>query len=271
MKKLGLIAGSGQLPVAIAAGAHSMGYRVVAVGLEPLADRALGDAADEVHWISVGKLGAIIEALKRAGVKEAVMAGKVPKSLLYKSRITPDLRAMKVLFSLRDRKDDSILLAITKELEKDGITILKTTDFSSPLLTPEGVLSRKSPTEEEWKDIAFGWKMAKEIGKLDIGQTVVVKNLAVMAIEAIEGTDEAIRRGGRLACDGAIVVKVSKPRQDMRFDVPVVGIDTLKAMAEVKARVLAVEAGKSILLDREMMITAANKAHICIVGYLPEN
>ncbi len=271
MKKIGLIAGSGQLPVAIAAGARTMGYKVVAVGLEPLADRSLGETADEVHWINVGKLGAIIETLKMSGVSEAVMAGKVPKSLLYRSRITPDLRAMKVLFSLRDRKDDSILLAIIKELEKDGITIRKTTDFSGPLLTPEGVLTKKAPTEEEWKDIVFGWKIAKEMGKLDIGQTVVVKNLAVMAVEAIEGTDEAIRRGGRLASDGAVVVKVSKPLQDMRFDVPVVGLDTLNAMAVVKARVLAVEAGKSILLDREKMTAAARKARITIVGYLSDN
>jgi DUF1009 family protein len=270
MKKLGLIAGSGQLPAAIASEARSMGYTVVAVGLEPLADRSLAETADEMHWVNVGKLGAIIDTLKKRGVNKAVMAGKVPKSLIYKSRITPDLRAVKVLFSLRDRRDDSILLAITRELEKDGIALLKTTDFTAGLLTPEGVLTRKRPSEEEWSDIAFGWQVAKEIGKLDIGQTVVVKNLAVMAIEAIEGTDEAIRRGGKFASEGAVVVKVSKPRQDMRFDVPVVGLDTLRTMIEVKARVLAVEAKKSILLDRDKMIDKAQRARITIVGYRSE-
>jgi DUF1009 family protein len=270
MRKLGLIAGSGRLPVAIASEARAMGYTVVAVALEPLADRSLAESADEIHWINVGKLGAIIGTLKKRGVNRAVMAGKVPKSLIYKSRITPDLRALKVLFSLRDRKDDSILLAITNELEKEGITLLKTTDFTTGLLTPEGVLTRKQPSKEEWKDIAFGWQVAKEIGRLDIGQTVVVKNLAVMAIEAIEGTDGAIRRGGELASEGAVVVKVSKPRQDMRFDVPVVGLDTLRTMIDVKARVLAVEAKKSILLDREEMISDAQRARISIVGYRSE-
>jgi DUF1009 family protein len=267
MNKLGLIAGSGQLPVAIASEARAMGFTVVAVGLEPLADRSLAGSADEIHWINVGKLGAIIDMLKKRGVDKAVMAGKVPKSLIYKGRITPDLRAVKVLLSLRDRKDDSILLAITNELEKEGITLLKTTDFTAGLLTPEGVLTRKQPSDEEWRDIAFGWQIAKEIGKLDIGQTVVVKNLAVMAVEAIEGTDETIRRGGELADKGAVVVKVSKPRQDMRFDVPVVGHDTLQTMIKVKARVLAVEAKKSILLNREEMIDEAQRARITIVGY----
>ena len=270
VKKLGLIAGSGELPLAIAAEARARGYTVIAVGLEPLAEKALAAAADEVNWVNVGKLGKIIDTLTKAGIGEAVMAGKVPKSLLYKSRITPDLRAVKVLFSLKDRSDDSIMLAITRELEKDGIKLLNTTEFSSGLLTPEGVMTRISPTEEEWRDIAFGWGIAKEMGRLDIGQTVVVKDKAVMAVEAIEGTDEAIRRGGKLAGKGAVVVKVSKPQQDMRFDVPVTGMSTVGAMVSVHARVLAVEAGYSILLDREKMVADADRAGMSIVGYRPE-
>jgi UDP-2,3-diacylglucosamine hydrolase len=269
MKKLGLIAGSGELPLAIAAEARAKGYTVIAVGLDPLAERALATTADEVTWVNVGKLGTIIDTLTKSGIKEAVMAGKVPKSLLYKSRITPDLRAVKVLFSLKDRSDDSIMLAITKELEKDGIKLLDTTEFSSGLLTPEGVLTRGAPSKEEWLDIAFGWEIAKQMGRLDIGQTVVVKDKAVMAVEAIEGTDEAIRRGGTLAGDGAVVVKVSKPQQDMRFDVPVTGLDTLRAMISIHARVLAVEAGQSILLDREKMVDEADGAGISVVGYRP--
>ena len=267
MKKLGLISGMGELPIAIAADAQSKGYHVIAVGLEPLADRTLESCVDEIRWIQVGKLGSIIEYLKKCGVKEVVMAGKVPKSLLYKSKISPDLRAIRLLFTLRNRSDDSILLAIAKELQKDGITLLNTTDFSGRLLTPEGVLTDTAPSEEEWKDIAFGWEIAKEMGRLDIGQTVVVRSQAVMAIEAIEGTDEAIKRGGSLAGTGAVVVKTSKPQQDMRFDVPVVGLGTLRSMILVKARVLAVEAEKSILLEREELLREANAAGITVIGF----
>ncbi|MDP2156857.1 MAG: UDP-2,3-diacylglucosamine diphosphatase LpxI, partial [Nitrospirota bacterium] len=241
MPKLGLIAGNGDLPKAVAEEARAKGYEIIAIGLEPLAEKSLSSVVDEIKWINVGKLGAVIRFLKKSGIKEAVMAGKVPKSLLYKSKISPDLRAIKLLFSLKDKSDDSILLAFAKELKKEGIDLLNTTDFTSSLLMPDGVLTKEVPTESEWKDIAFGWKIAKEIGRLDIGQTVVIKNQAVMAIEAIEGTDEAIRRGGALAGGGAVVIKVSKPQQDMRFDVPVIGPDTLRSMVDVQARVLAVE------------------------------
>lgn len=252
--------------MAVAAEARLKGYRVHAIGLEPLADRSLSSVVENVDWINVGKLGKIIDALKKAGVAQVVMAGKVPKSLLYKSGITPDLRAAKVIFSLKDRKDDSILLAVTRELEKDGISLLNTTDFASRLLAPEGVLTKKGPQRSEWKDIEFGWAVAKEIGRLDIGQTVAVKDGAVMAVEAIEGTDEAIRRGGKLAGPGAVIIKVSKPQQDLRFDVPVVGLETIQAMRDCNARVLAVEAGKSILLDRTKMVSQAEGLNISIVG-----
>jgi DUF1009 family protein len=267
MKTLGLIAGMGDLPKLIADEARAKGYKVFAVGLEPLADDDLKSYVDEIKRISVGKLGSIIDYLKKNNVEETVMAGKVPKSLIYKSRIVPDMRAVKLLFSLKDRTDDSIMLAITKELEKEGIKLRDTTDFTTKLLTPEGLLNSVKLSKDERKDIEFGWKIAKEIGRLDIGQTVVVKNQAVMAIEAIEGTDEAIIRGGKLAGKGAVVVKVSKPKQDMRFDVPVVGMNTLKSMMKVNARVLAIEAGKSIFVKREEMIKTANEAKISIVGY----
>jgi len=267
MKKIGLIAGMGGLPKVIAAEARAKGYHVMAVALESLADKGLSSYVDEIKWVNVGKLGTIIESLKREGITEAVMAGKVPKSLMYKGTIKPDLRAMKLLFTLKDRSDDSILLAITKELESDGITLLKTTDFCAAMLTPEGVLTKEGITEDERKDILFGWKIAKEMGRLDIGQTVVIKDRAVMAVEAIEGTDEAIKRGGTYAHEGAVVVKVSKPHQDMRFDVPVVGLSTLKVMIDVKARVLAVEAKKSILLQREHFLKEAEEAGISVVGY----
>lgn len=266
MKKIGLIAGMGELPKAIAAEAKAKGFHVMAIGLEHLADKSLSALVHDIKWINVGHLGGIIGALKKAGVKEAVMAGKVPKELLYKSKIIPDLRAVKLLFTLKDRSDDSILLAIAKELHKDGIELLHTTEFCADMLTPEGVLTENNVSEEEWKDISFGWKIAKKIGKVDIGQTVVVKNQAVMAVEAIEGTDEAIKRGGHYANGGAVVVKVSKPGQDMRFDVPVVGTDTLRAMKASGARVIALEAGKSILLHKSSFIKEAEEAKISVVG-----
>lgn len=265
-KNIGIIAGTGELPEIIARDARERGIKVVTIALENLASPELVKYSDEIRWINVGKLGTLIDTLKDFGVKEAIMAGKVPKTLLYKTKVTPDLRAAKLLFSLKDRSDDSILNAIAKELKKEGINIIDTIAFSPHLLTPEGILTEDPPTKNEWEDIEFGWKIAKEIGRLDIGQTVVVKSRAVMAVEAIEGTDEAILRGGALAGEGAVVVKVFKPEQDMRLDVPVIGIETLKSMTAVSARVLAVEACRSIMLNKERFIKEAEDSGITVVG-----
>ena len=264
--QIGLIAGAGELPVIVAGDARDRGYRVITVALENLASEHLKSVSDEFRWVNPGKLGELIDTLKKHNVKEAIMAGKVPKSLMYKSKITPDLRAIKLLFSIRDKSDDAILNAITRELAGEGIEIIDTAKFSAHLLTPEGCLTRKKPDDEEWKDIEFGWKIAKEIGKLDIGQTVVIKGKAVMAIEAIEGTDEAILRGGKWAGEGSVIVKVSKPQQDMRLDVPAVGLDTLRSMEKVKARVLALEAQRSMIVNRENMIKEAELLGITIIG-----
>ncbi|MBI5212262.1 MAG: UDP-2,3-diacylglucosamine diphosphatase LpxI [Nitrospirae bacterium] len=271
MEAIGIIAGRGDLPKIIARDAKERGLKVITVALENLAFADLNEVSDEIKWINVGKLGDMIDTLKDFGVKKAIMAGKVPKSLLYKSRVIPDLRAVKLLFSLKDKSDDSILNAITKEMEKEGIDIIDTASFSPHLLTPEGVLTEIRPSDDEWKDIEFGWRIAKEIGKLDIGQTVVVKGQAVMAVEAIEGTDEAIRRGGKWAGERAVVVKVSKPHQDMRLDVPVIGSDTLKSMIAVKARILAVEAKRSIIINRAGIVKDAEEAGISIVGVNGDN
>jgi DUF1009 family protein len=268
--QIGIIAGMGELPVIIAKDARERGYKVITVALETLASLEMDSVSDEIRWVNPGKFGELIDILKKHQIKEAIMAGKVPKSLLFKSKITPDLRAVKLLFSIKDKSDDAILNAITKELAGEGIEIIDTTKFSPHLLTPVGCLTRKKPDEEQWKDIEFGWKIAREIGKLDIGQTVVIKGKAVMAIEAIEGTDEAILRGGKWAGDGAVVVKVSKPQQDMRMDVPAVGPDTLKSMEKVNAKVLAMEAHRSMIVDRETVIRAAESAGIVIVGISSE-
>ena len=264
---IGIIAGKGNLPKIIIKDASARGFKVVTIALENLASSELNKISDEIKWINVGKLGELIDTFKRHKIKQAIMAGKVPKTLLYKSKITPDIRAVKLLFSLKDKSDDSILKAITKELEKEGVHIISTASFSPHLLTPDGVLTKEEPSKDEWKDIQFGWDIAKEIGRLDIGQTVVIKGQAVMAVEAIEGTDEAIIRGGKLSGDGAVVVKVSKPHQDMRLDVPVVGLNTLKSMIEVGARVLAVEAHRSIIINKERLIKEAEEAGISIVGF----
>ena len=264
--QIGLIAGAGELPVIIAGDAKERGYRVITIALENLASEHLKSVSDDFRWVNPGKLGELINILKKYHVKEAIMAGKVPKSLMYKSKITPDLRAIKLLFSIRDKSDDAILNALTRELAGEGIEIIDTAKFSPHLLTPEGCLTRKKPDDEEWKDIEFGWKIAKEIGRLDIGQTVVIKGKAVMAIEAIEGTDEAILRGGKWAGEGSVVVKVSKPQQDMRLDVPAVGLDTLRSMVKVKARVLALEAQKSMIVNRGNMIKEAENSGITVIG-----
>lgn len=265
---LGLIAGMGDLPKAVAAEAKRMGYRVVAIALQPPADESLKPIADDFHKVSIGRLGGLIALMDKLSITEAVMAGKVPKELLYKNKkdIVPDLKMVKVLFSLKNRADDTIMNAFVNEIEKNGIKLHKTTTFTKNLLLPEGVLTRKKPSGKELKDIEFGWHIAKEIGRLDIGQTVVVKNMAVMAIEAIEGTDEAIKRGSRLAQKDAVVIKVSKPKQDMRFDVPVIGLDTLDSMKQYNAKVLAFEAGKCIIVDKDKFIKKADDNGIVIVG-----
>jgi DUF1009 family protein len=250
-----------------------MGYHVVGIALQPPADESLKPVTDDFHKVRIGSFGGLLSLLKKLSITEAVMAGKVPKKLLFESKtnLIPDLKAMKLLFSLKDRSDDTIMMTVVRELEKEGIKIHKTTTFTNNLLAPEGVLTRKKPGKDDLADINFGWGIAKKVGKMDIGQTVVVKNMAVMAVEAIEGTDEAIKRGGALAQKDAVIIKVSKPRQDMRFDVPAVGMDTLASMKMTHARVLALEASKCIIIDKEHFLKEADKAGIIVVGVNIQN
>jgi DUF1009 family protein len=271
-KTLGLVAGKGNLPRLVASEAKKTGYRIVVIALRPPADESLRPFADSFHKVNIGRFGEIIRTLKRSSVTEIVMAGKVPKTLLYqdKKSIIPDMRALKVLFSLKDRSDSSFMEAISTELEKEGMKLLKTTSFIKDIMTPEGVITKKRPKKNHLRDISYGWKIAKGIGSLDIGQTVVIKEMAVMSVEAIEGTDEAILRGGRLAGKDAVVVKVFKPGQDSRLDIPVVGNDTLRAMKKVRATVLALEAKKSIIIDMESFIREAERKGIIVVGITGE-
>jgi DUF1009 family protein len=264
-ENIGLIAGKGQFPLLFAQAARSHGVEVVAAAHRGETDPALESLVKELHWVYVGQLGKIIRIFKEAGVRRAVMAGGITRGRLFRE-FRPDLRALSVVRKAGAGKDDRILRAVAAELETEGITVAPSTLFLDDLLAPPGQISRRAPSKEEWQDIQFGYKIAKEIGALDIGQCVVVRRQVVAALEAIEGTDEAIRRGGKLAGPGVVVVKVSKPNQDLRFDVPAVGCDTLAVMAEVKAAALAVEAGKTLIFDRPEVLKAAARAKIAIWG-----
>ncbi|MEK6690835.1 MAG: UDP-2,3-diacylglucosamine diphosphatase LpxI [Nitrospirota bacterium] len=265
MESIGLIAGSGILPLILLERIKKDKLRVVTIAFKGLSSDNLSDASDNTYWISPGELGRLIGILKDEGIKRAIMAGKVPKTLMF-TDIEPDIRAMTFFLKLRDKKDESLLRALAEELESEGITLEGLTSYLNHLLVQKGVLTTKSPSEEEVKDIEFGLKIAREIGRLDIGQTVVIKNQALLAVEAIEGTDEAIKRGGKLGNGDVVVIKVSKPGQDMRFDVPVVGLKTMDALKEANAKVLALESGMTIILNREAMIREADKIGLCIIG-----
>jgi DUF1009 family protein len=265
---VGLIAGLGRFPLEVARGARRNGHRVAAVALQKLSDPALEAEVDTLSWLYLGELNRLFAFFRDAGVEKVVMAGKVPKTSLWKdpSAFRPDPRAIALLESLADRKDDSILGTIAKAIEAEGFRLIGQVDLAPELWAPEGVIGKIPPTEEQLGDIAFGWPIAKAIGDLDIGQTVVVRGRAVLALEAIEGTDAAIRRGCTLGEKGAVVVKVAKPKQDLRFDVPTVGPDTLATLVECGAGALAVEAGRTVVLEREAIARTADEHGISIVG-----
>jgi len=265
MKKIGLIAGGGQFPILFARAARQNGVEVVAVALKGEADELLQSEVDVCAWVSLGKLGRMIETFQKAQVTEVAMAGAVAKTKLF-SKIRPDWKAVRLLARMLHKKDDAILRAFTEELEAHGIQVRPSTLFLPELLAPPGILTRRRPNARERRDIIFGWNLAKEIGKLDIGQCILVRDQAVLAVEAIEGTDETIRRGGGLGKSEVVVVKVCKPHQDLRFDVPAVGLQTIETMKEVGASVLVVEADRTLMFDREKMIQTANDARIAILS-----
>lgn len=264
--RLGLIAGNGVFPRLVARGARDAGVEVVAVAHVGETDPELEAEVASLTWVRVGELGKIIRTLKQAGCERAVMAGGIKKARLF-SGFRPDLRGAAFLARMRTLYDDKLLRGIADELEADGIHVISSTEYLPRLVPAPGVLSRRAPRSRERADIEYGLGVAKAIGAFEIGQTVVVKNGLVLAVEAVEGTDAAIRRGGELARGGAIVVKVSKPQQDLRFDVPAVGPETIRLMSEVGATVLAIEAGKTIVLEREKTLDAAASAGIAVVAF----
>jgi hypothetical protein len=262
---IGLIAGGGQFPLMAAQAARKQGLRVVAVALLGETDTALSEEVDHIVWIKLGQLGRLIKAFKKHGVRNALMAGGIRKRRMFEIR--PDLRALSVVSKLAVFHDDDILRALARELAGEGIEIVSSISYLPQLLAPPGCFTKRRPSKTEKEDIQFGWKVAAKLGELDIGQCVVLRKKTVLAVEAIEGTDETILRGGKLAREKAVVVKTSKPGQDLRFDVPSVGLETIKVMSRVNASVLAIEAEKSLLFDKPDMIEYANRAGITIISY----
>ena len=265
MKKLGLIAGNGKFPLIFAEEARREGFKLIAVAHRGETLEEIERIVEDVTWIYVGQLGKIIETFQRAGVTEAVMAGGIRKVKLF-GNFRPDLRGVRFLARVKSREDDALLRGVAEELEGEGIKIVESTLCLSHIMPTEGVLTQCAPNPAQWEDIRLGFRVAKEIGRLGVGQTVILKNQVVVAVEAVEGTDAAIQRGGTLAKSGCVVVKVSKPQQDLRFDVPAVGVETIKKLHEVGGAVLALEAGKTILLEKEALLRDAERCGIAVVA-----
>jgi UDP-2,3-diacylglucosamine hydrolase len=264
-ERIGLIAGNGRFPIIFADNARKLGYHVSAVAHEGETEPELATHVDRIHWVKIGQLSKLIKAFKQDGVHQAVMLGGIKKTHVF-TTVRPDFRTLALATRLALWKDDDILREFAKELEQEGIAICESTFGLEGILVEEGSLTERAPSAKEWEDIRYGWNVAYDVGRLDIGQCVVIKDRVVVAVEAVEGTDEAIKRGGELAKEGAVVVKRSKPQQDLRFDLPAVGPRTIEVMVSVKASVLAVEAGRTILLDREIMLDKARSSRIAIVG-----
>jgi DUF1009 family protein len=269
MGRIGLIAGNGRFPFLVLQGASSLGHDVTVVAVKEEAFPELEEEARkhgaDLHWVSLGHLGKCIKILKSSGVSQAVMAGQVKHAKLF-ANITPDWTLMQVLMRLRAKSTDALISAIADVMRGKGIELLDSTAFLQPLLAREGHIAGPAPDDAARADLAFGYRMADAIAGLDIGQTIVVKDQAVVAVEAMEGTDETIRRAGRIAGPGACVIKVAKPRQDMRFDVPVVGLPTIAVLQEAGIRILSIDAGRTLVLDGQAVAAAADGAGVTVVG-----
>jgi DUF1009 family protein len=270
---VGLLAGSGRFPVLFAQKARSLGIPVVCVGVRHEAPAELAGLVDRFYWAGVARLGRMIRCFKRAGVRRAVMAGKINKTVMYTPwrvlRLWPDWRMLAFWIRRRhhDNRDDSMLLGVIDEFAADGIRFESALDLCPELLVKAGVLTRRAPSAREQADIAFGWDLARAMGRLDVGQSVAVREKAVLAVEAIEGTDQAIARAGELCPRGGfVVVKVAKPQQDMRFDVPTVGCSTVETLHRAGGRVLAIEAGKTIIIDQDQTVALADRYGLTIVA-----
>jgi DUF1009 family protein len=269
-QKLGLIAGNGRFPFLVLDAARAMGHEVVVIGITEEASKDIEAAAArppkaDVHWVSIGQLGAFMKILADNKITQAVMAGQVKHVKIF-GGFVPDMTLVSVMSRLITRNTDSLIGAVADLMRENGVELINSAALLEPMLAGAGQLSERAPTEYERKDLEFGYRMADVIAGLDIGQTIAVKHQAVVAVEAMDGTDETISRAGHLAGDGVTIVKVAKPNQDMRFDVPIVGLATIQAMRLAGARVLSVDAGKTLIFDREAFFASANEAGIAVVG-----
>ncbi len=263
--QLAIIAGNGTYPQLLATAARAAGVkRIAAIAFTGETDSRLADLVDEICWLRVGQLNRMLATLGDWRITRAIMAGQIAPRNLFDLR--PDWRALLLLAKLKQRNAESIFGTIAAELERIGVTLLPATTFLEASLARDGLIAGPALSRRQAQDVAFGRNVAKQIAALDVGQTVVVKGGTVLAVEAFEGTNEAIRRGGALAGGNAVVVKVAKPKQDMRFDVPIIGVQTVQIAAEAKVSVIAVEAGRTLLLERDAIIAAAEHAQVSIVG-----
>ena len=266
LKIIGLIAGNRQFPFLFARAARDQGIKIVAAGIVGDTSPFLYFFVDKFQYFKVGELRKLFEYFRKHNVGQVIMAGQVNQDNLFNPAVKLDEDLQALHDALRDRKADTIFAAVADRLNKEGMTLLDSTFLLKKYLAPRGTISKRGPSLEELRDIEFGFTIAKLMGGIDIGQTVVVKDKAIVAIEAMEGTDRAIARGGQIARSGAVVVKTSKPAQDNRFDVPVIGPRTIQTMARYKAACLAIEAGKTLIIDREKTVSLANRAGICLVA-----
>jgi DUF1009 family protein len=264
-KCIGLIAGDGRFPIIFADNVRRLGFTVSAIAHVGTTLPELESYVEHIHWLKIGQFGKALAALKQDGVGQAVMLGGIKKTNVF-TTLRPDLRALAIFSRLKHWKDDAILRAVAGELEREGIEILDSTFGLQDILAEEGCLTSKKPSKKEVEDIQFGWETLETLGALDIGQCVVVKNRVIVSVEAVEGTDEAITRGGKLGGKGAVVIKRTKPHQDLRFDLPAIGPQTIQTMISVQATVLAIEAGRTVIIDREDVLSQATEAGIAIVG-----
>jgi len=263
--RYGLIAGNGKFPFLVVEGARRVGAQLAVAAIREETDPSIEKVADKLTWVGIGQLGKMIRFFKREGVEKAIMAGQFKHVQIFSGAI-PDVRMLKMLLSLPRRNTDALIGGVAAELAREGIELIDSTYFLQDHLPSEGLLTRRAPDERERGDIEYGLEVAREIARLDLGQTIVVRARACVAIEAMEGTDATVRRAGTLAKGRLTVVKVAKPNQDMRFDVPVVGVPTVETMAEAGATCLCVTAGKTLIFDREEMLALANRRRIAVVA-----
>ena len=261
----GLIAGNGQFPFLVIDGARRQGVELSVVAIKEETDPRIDEVSQNVQWVGIGQLGKMISFFKKNGVEKAIMAGQVKHVQIFSGSL-PDLRMVKMLWNLPRRNTDALIGGVADEMAKEGIELIDSTHFIKDQLAPNGILTKRKPDENELGNIEYGLHVANELGRLDLGQTVVVRAKACVAIEAMEGTDATIKRAGELANGKLTVIKVAKPEQDMRFDVPVVGVPTIETMIAAGATCLSVTAGKTLIFDREEMIALANKHKIAVVG-----